>query len=96
LAVVEVVGLAAGAAVALLVRHSNETGEIKLPDFVYSASAPQGAATAYQFALSHPQILSQIPCHCGCGQEAGHKSNLDCFIKSRNGNDVKFDDHASY
>ncbi len=34
---------------------------------------------AYMFAMEHPEILSQIPCFCGCVNLA-HKNNLDCFL----------------
>ncbi|MBK5330451.1 MAG: hypothetical protein JJD93_00670 [Ilumatobacteraceae bacterium] len=22
-----------------------------------------------------------IPCYCGCGKDAGHRSNRDCYVK---------------
>lgn len=36
---------------------------------------------AYAVARRMPEILEQIPCHCGCIREdgKGHRSNLDCF-----------------
>src|SRR6266540_3078573 len=33
----------------------------------------------YQLALANPQILSQIPCYCGC--RAIHKNVKDCFVR---------------
>ena len=74
---------------------SATTAGIQLPQFVYSPTAPKNAVTAYKFALEHPELLSKVPCYCGCGQEAGHKSNLDCFVQRRSGNDVTFDDHGA-
>ncbi len=68
---------------------------VKLPSFAYDQSAPQNAPKAYQFAIDRPDLLSQVPCYCGCGQDAGHKSNLDCFIKERNGDKVLFDRHGA-
>lgn len=88
-------GLAAGIIAGVLSRGGNEDTEIKLPDFAYAATAPKGSAKAYQFAVDFPDILAQIPCYCGCGQLDGHKNNLDCFIKSRDGNKVVFDRHAA-
>jgi hypothetical protein len=41
--------------------------------------APPKVREAYRFAIANREILSQIPCYCGCGAE--HKSDADCFIK---------------
>ena len=30
----------------------------------------------YQFALERPDVLTVLPCYCGCGLTSGHKSNL--------------------
>ncbi len=77
------------------VKWSSTTAAIQLPSFVYDPSAPKDAATAYRFALERPDLLSQVPCYCGCGHEAGHKNNLDCFVKSRNGQNVVFYNHGA-
>ena len=37
----------------------------------------------YKFAAEHPEVLSYVPCFCGC-ERSGHKGNDDCFVKSRN------------
>ena len=37
----------------------------------------------YTFAADHPEILSRVPCFCGC-QRMGHRDNDDCFVSSRN------------
>ena len=76
-------------------KWSSTTKAIKLPSFVYDSSAPPGDVNAYRFALERPDLLKQVPCYCGCGEEAGHKSNLDCFVRSRNGADVTFDTHGA-
>jgi hypothetical protein len=56
--------------------------------------APGVVQEAYRFALGSPEIVSQFPCYCGCG-EMGHKSNLDCFVKEFNDDgSVVFDYHA--
>ena len=98
LAVIIAAGLAAGVVAAVLTRGGGETASeqsgIKLPDYAFSPQAPKGADIAYQFAVDRPDLLAQIPCYCGCGQLDGHKNNLDCFVKSRNGDKVVFDDHA--
>jgi hypothetical protein len=56
--------------------------------------APVAVRTAYQFAVTNPDALRNVPCYCGCGA-IGHKSNLACYIKEF-GADGKpvFDDHA--
>lgn len=42
--------------------------------------APPSVREAYRFAIANREILRQVPCYCGCGQE--HQSNADCYIKS--------------
>jgi hypothetical protein len=37
----------------------------ELPPLV--KSAPVSVLEAYQYAVANPDILSQIPCYCGCG-----------------------------
>ncbi|OYD07445.1 hypothetical protein CHM34_11115 [Paludifilum halophilum] len=54
------------------------------PDFVTSASAP--AREAYQMAFEHPDVLTYMPCYCGCGETSGHKNNWNCFIKDQREN----------
>ena len=57
-------------------------------------SAPTEVKEAFQFAIANPDILSQIPCYCGCGG-IGHMSNLDCYIKEVNPDgSIVFDYHA--
>ncbi|GBE57208.1 hypothetical protein BMS3Abin01_00120 [bacterium BMS3Abin01] len=74
---------------------TNSSDGLALPDFAYAASAPKQAPQGYQAALDIPEYLEQIPCYCGCGQYDGHKNNLDCFIESRQGDKVEWDDHAA-
>ncbi|MHB1391400.1 MAG: PCYCGC motif-containing (lipo)protein [Thermoleophilia bacterium] len=95
LAAIITVGIIAGIAAGVMSRRGSSSADtIKLPDFALAATAPRGAPQAYQFALDRPDLLKQIPCYCGCAAD-GHTSNLDCFIKSRDGNDVVFDPHGS-
>lgn len=71
---------------------SAKAGAISFPEYVTPA-----IADAYTFALERPDVLRVLPCYCGCGLNAGHRNNLDCFVL---GVDTKgqiaFDDHASY
>ena len=50
------------------------------------ASAPRSVETVrsvYEFAARHPEVLSYVPCFCGC-EHIGHTHNADCFVGSRN------------
>ncbi|WP_299029276.1 PCYCGC motif-containing (lipo)protein [uncultured Thermanaerothrix sp.] len=56
--------------------------------------APVIVQDAYRFAVANPNILSQIPCYCGCGA-IGHTSNYDCYVKEAQPSGViEFDTHA--
>ena len=49
----------------------------------------------YSSAAKNPDLLKFIPCYCGCGDSAGHKSNLNCFVYKTQGNKVVWDDHGT-
>jgi hypothetical protein len=56
--------------------------------------APVVVRQAYQFAAANPEMLTQIPCYCGCGT-IGHTSNYDCYVTGRDaGGAINFDSHA--
>lgn len=38
------------------------------------------AVMAYQATIDHPEIVSSVPCLCGCIDLLGHDTNLDCYI----------------
>ncbi len=46
-------------------------------------AAPPVVQETYRFAIANPEILSQLPCYCGCGN-MGHESDLDCFVEEFN------------
>ncbi len=54
-----------------------QAGDLRFPQEVGEALEP--VREAYEFAASHPEVLEQMPCYCGC-KIMGHASNLDCFI----------------
>src|SRR4051812_42413003 len=58
-----------------------------LPPLPFQAYAPprpmETVKAVYQFAAEHPEVLSYVPCFCGC-ERGGHRGNDDCFVKSRN------------
>jgi len=67
-----------------------------IPFAGYEPPRPKEVVTsAYQFAAEHPEILSYVPCFCGCERQ-GHEGNTDCFVKSRaeNGDVIEWDEHG--
>ena len=42
--------------------------------------------SAYLFAAEHPEVLSYVPCYCGC-ERSGHRGNEDCFVTRRDEHD---------
>jgi len=56
--------------------------------------APVTVQQAYQFAVANPEVLTQIPCYCGCGP-IGHNSNYACYVADASaGGSLEFDNHA--
>jgi hypothetical protein len=57
--------------------------------------SPELVRAAYTFAAEHPEVLSYVPCFCGC-ERAGHRGNEDCFVRERsvNGDVIVWDDHG--
>jgi hypothetical protein len=57
-----------------------------LPPLPFQAYAPPRAPEVvradYIFAAEHPEILSYVPCFCGC-ERTGHRGNEDCFVARR-------------
>ena len=67
-----------------------------LPFQAYAPPRPMATVNAvYRFAAEHPEILSYVPCFCGC-ERSGHKGNDDCFVKTRNaqGDVTEWDPHG--
>lgn len=55
-----------------------------LPFQEYAPPRPMETVRAvYRFAAEHPEVLSYVPCFCGC-ERSGHRGNDDCFVKARN------------
>jgi len=56
--------------------------------------APVTVQEAYRFAIANPDLMSQIPCYCGCGS-MGHTSNYACYASGTDAEGrVVFDTHA--
>jgi len=56
---------------------------------------PEVIRATYKFAAEHPEVLTYMPCFCGCDQ-SGHRSNEDCFVKGRakNGDVTSWNEHG--
>lgn len=69
-------------------------GAETLPAFLTDAHSV--IVQAYQAAAAAQDVLAYIPCYCGCGDSAGHRSNLDCFIhETKADGSVTWDDHGT-
>jgi hypothetical protein len=70
-----------------------------LPPLPFQAYAPPRppdvVRAAYVFAAEHPEVLSYVPCFCGC-ERSGHKGNEDCFVARRDnaGDVVEWEPHG--
>ncbi|MFJ7979222.1 PCYCGC motif-containing (lipo)protein [Lysinibacillus xylanilyticus] len=82
--------------------HGHASGDIQeetasadvLPSFLDNKS--EDIRLVYQIAGQSTEILEWMPCYCGCGESAGHKSNLNCFIEERREDGtIVWDDHGT-
>lgn len=67
-----------------------------LPTVGFAPVRPMDIVRAtYDFAAQHPEILSYVPCYCGCGSQ-GHRANDSCFVSRRDakGNVLEWDTHG--
>lgn len=67
-----------------------------LPNVGFAPVRPMDVVRAtYDFAAQHPEILSYVPCYCGCGSQ-GHRANDMCFVARRDpkGNVLEWDTHG--
>ena len=54
-----------------------------IPSQTYTPPRPIDVVrAAYVFAAEHPEVLSYVPCYCGC-ERGGHRGNEDCFVSAR-------------
>ena len=81
-------------AIALAPHPQKELPPIDLPAYPLGRS-PDVIKAAYVFAAEHPEVLTYVPCFCGC-ERSGHTGNEDCFVKARgaNGDVVAWDPHG--
>ena len=70
-----------------------DPSKVRWPDFVVEAGGD--VRELYEFQLTHGDLMRYMPCFCGCGQNAGHRNNRDCYIKQVNADgSVVFDSMA--
>jgi hypothetical protein len=73
--------------------------QAKLPPLPFSpvpmSRPPDVVNAAYRFAAEHPEVLSYVPCYCGC-EHSGHRGNDDCFVTARspNGDVTEWEPHG--
>jgi hypothetical protein len=62
---------------------------------VYVTEAGPEVRRLYEFQITHGELMRYMPCFCGCGDFAGHRSNRDCYVRrvNRDGS-VVFDSMA--
>lgn len=65
-----------------------------MPSFL--AGESEYVKLSYAAAAKLKDTLRYIPCYCGCGESAGHRSSLNCFIAGvREDGRVVWDDHGA-
>jgi nitrous oxide reductase len=52
------------------------------PDFV-TESGPE-VRRLYEYQVTNGELMRYMPCFCGCGQNAGHRNNRDCYVQEVN------------
>jgi hypothetical protein len=67
---------------------------LRMPGYPLGRS-PEVITAAYRFAAEHPEVLTYVPCFCGC-ERGGHRGNEDCFVKARaaNGDVTEWEEHG--
>ena len=75
------------------VEPNGDLSKVVWPAFVLAA-APE-VKRLYEFQVTHGELMRYMPCFCGCGQNAGHRNNRDCYVKKVNADgSVVFDSMA--
>ncbi len=68
---------------------ANVTPQREFPSFVYNSAR---VLQAYEIAVQIPEVLSRMPCYCGCGEAQGHQNLKDCFFRE----DGSLNDHGAF
>lgn len=60
----------------------------ELPEYAYRSAL---SLKGYQIAVRERELLSRLPCYCGCGADAQYQSLRDCFLNE----DGLFNSHGA-
>jgi hypothetical protein len=72
---------------------NGDLSKVVWPEYVTEAG-PE-VKRLYEFQITHGELMRYMPCFCGCGRFAGHRSNRDCYVrKIRGDGSVVFDSMA--
>lgn len=72
---------------------NGDLSKVVWPDYVLRA--PPEVQRLYEFQVTHGELMRYMPCFCGCGRNAGHRSNRDCYVRRVNADgSVVFDPMA--
>jgi hypothetical protein len=61
---------------------NGDLSKVVWPDFVLDAG-PE-VKRLYEFQVENGDLMRYMPCFCGCGGNAGHRSNRDCYVREVN------------
>jgi Protein of unknown function with PCYCGC motif len=61
---------------------NGDLSKVVWPDFVTDAG-PE-VKRLYEFQITNGEVMRYMPCFCGCGQNAGHRNNRDCYVQRVN------------
>ncbi len=93
--------VSASATAAVDVKPLGPHKQASLPPLPFGPRDPlprptQVVVQVFQFAAEHPEVLTYMPCFCGC-DHLGHQGNEDCFVRQRNSNGdvVAWEPHGS-
>jgi hypothetical protein len=72
---------------------NGDLAKVVWPEYVTEAG-PE-VKRLYEFQITHGELMRYMPCFCGCGRTAGHRSNRDCYVRQvKAGGSVVFDSMA--
>lgn len=90
--VATIIVVAAGLLAFSYYTNNNGTDKNNLPSYALRNSQVK---EAYVFASENKDLLSHIPCYCGCGN-IGHESAYNCFIKEeKSDGNIEWEEHGS-
>lgn len=59
---------------------NGDLSKVVWPAFIIDAG-PE-VQRLYKFQIVNGHVMRYMPCFCGCGQNAGHRNNRDCYVKA--------------